>query len=142
MKELTATNVHDVFRKCLFNPGEDTSAAVIVEGIMSRFGFHPERLESNKQDVIDMLGQLPESFDEDKGGGMSFLNACVRRDGVQWGEHPTMELLFVLGMAVGRVKLCAPRSMWTMMPGGMPYFAITATPLNENQNDREPTEVG
>jgi hypothetical protein len=48
MKTLTANNVNEVFMDCLFRDGEDTSKAVIADGIMSKFGFHPDRLEAHE----------------------------------------------------------------------------------------------
>ena len=35
-----------------------------------------------------------------------------------------MEQLFVLGMGLGLVKYGLPRSMWNVLPGGMPYISI------------------
>jgi len=136
--ELTSQAVQNVLEYVLFKTEEegvdacltivkddtDRKGAVIVEGIMSNFGFHPKRLEEKKAEIIALLNELPDSFHEGKGGGMSFLNACNDKTGRQWGEHRSMELLFVLGMAIGKVKLCLPRKMWTVLPGGMPYYAV------------------
>jgi hypothetical protein len=124
MNTLTADNVFEVFKDCLFQDGEDTSTAVIVEGIMSKFGFHPERLQKNEGKIRAMLECLPDEFQSGKGGGMSFLNACMTKDGEQWGEHPSMEQLLVLGLATKQVAMLMPRDMWNILPGGMPYFAV------------------
>jgi hypothetical protein len=71
-----------------------------------------------------LLNELPSSFKKDIGGGWSFLQACETKDGVQWGEHRNMEQLFVLGMALGKVRYCLPRDLWQVLPGGMPYLVI------------------
>jgi hypothetical protein len=125
--ELTAENVVETVKSCLYETTpEDISKAVIVEGIMAKFGFDPERLAKKKADIESMLGQLPASFQKSGGGGCSFLAACERADGVQWtGLHKTMDELFVLGLAVGKVQLCLPRAMWNALPGGMPYYVVT-----------------
>lgn len=119
---LTAENVETVFMNCLFLEGEDTSQAKIVKGIVSEYGFHPQRLESYKVKIAEMLGCLPDEFREDKGGGWSFLNACNTKDGYQWGEHRNIEQLLALGIATQQAKMLLPREMWHVLPGGMPYF--------------------
>ena len=106
------------------NAPKDGIEIVKVEGIMNTFGLHRERLESHREEVAAMLAQLPDTSHAKSGGGMSFLNACVDRDGVQWGEHRNMEVLFVLGVGLGLAKWCLPRSMWSALPGGMPYVVV------------------
>lgn len=122
--KLTSENVHKTLSSCFFKDNEDQTGAIIVEGIMSKFGFHPERLAQNKQNIGEMLTDLGDSFHEDKGGGMSFLNACMTKDGEHWGEHSSMEALFVLGVATNQAKSVLPRNMWNLLPGGMPYFVV------------------
>lgn len=122
--ELTIENVTRVFLDSLFKADEDKSKAVIVDGILGRFGFHPERLASHKQEIREMLSCLPDEFFANKGGGWSFLNACYTRDGTHWGEHKNMDELFVLGAASGQVECLMPRPMWGVLPGGMPYYSI------------------
>ena len=91
----------------------------------SLVGFNPERLEAHKESIIDLLNQLPEGFQNDSGGGWSFLNACDTRNGGQWtGEQRVMEQLVCLGIGIKRVKFLMPKENWDMFPGGMPYFSI------------------
>lgn len=123
---LTPTRVNEIFMDCLFRDGESTDDAVVVEGIVSKFGFNPVRLESHREDVRALLSQLPKEFHiESAGGGWSFLNACTRSDGELWtGEHAKMEQLFALGVALDLVSCLLPREMWSALPGGMPYYAV------------------
>ena len=58
------------------------------------------------------------------GGGWSFLQACVDKNGNHWGEHSNMEELFCLGIAIGKVESLLPRDMWKVLPGGVPYYVI------------------
>jgi len=129
VKELTAANVEAIIKDCLFRddvPQEEMmEKAVIVDGIMHKWGFVPAKLEEHKQDIIDMLLQLPDEFMETKGGGMSFLNACVDKKGDQWGEHPSMDMLFSLGQAIKAVVCPLPRELWAVLPGNMPYYIVT-----------------
>jgi hypothetical protein len=122
--ELTSSNVEKIFEDCLFKDGEDTSTAILVDGVLSKFGFHPDRIVSHKGEIGEMLRSLPDDFHLNKGGGMSFMNACVTKDGIQWGEHRNIEQLLVLGIASGQAKILMPRNMWNLFPGGMPYFVV------------------
>lgn len=123
--ELTSKNVQSVLLDSLFQQHpEDESKAVKVEGVVGRFGFDPERLKKHEEDVVSMLKQLPKEFHKEVGGGYSFLGACNRADGQQWGEHRSMDELFCLGIALGKVAFAMPREMWAMLPGGMPYLIV------------------
>lgn len=122
--KLTAENVHEIFTKCLFREGEDTSTAALAECVTGKFGFHPGRLEQNRESIHAMLKELPPEFQPDTGGGMSFLNACMTKDGEQWGEHRNIEQLLALGVASKTAAILLPRPMWAILPGGMPYFAV------------------
>lgn len=124
--DLNSDNVEKIFISCLFDDDEDKTKAVIIEGITSKFGFNPDKLESHKEMIKEMLGLLPDSFKKDGGGGMSFLNACQDRNGNQWTDlHQRMEQLFVLGQAAGFVSCLLPRDMWAALPGGMPYYVVS-----------------
>ena len=123
--ELTSKNVESIFIDCLFRDGEDTSDPAIAEGVTSKFGFHKGRLESHRDAITNMLSQLPKEFHKDGGGGMTFLNACNNAKGEQWTvEHHIMEQLFTLGQACKKVQCLMPREMWSVLPGGMPYYAV------------------
>ena len=124
---LTPERVSELFEKCLFQDGEDTSTAVVVEGIVANVGFHPGRLAAAADEIRALLNELPEKFRENEGGGWSFLNACMDRHDHQWtGVHSTMEQLFLLGLASGQVECLLPRELWSVLPGGMPYYMIKA----------------
>lgn len=118
---INAERISEIITACLFQNDEDTSSAVKVQGIVRNFGFHPGRLEEHKTEIAEILRQLPEGFHND---GWTFLNACIDREGNQWGEHSNVEELFALGQAIGVVQCSLPREMWHMLPGGMPYYNI------------------
>ena len=122
---LGTERVEKVFLTCLFKDGEDTTSHVMAPGITTNVGFHPGRLKEHEEEIVEMLGELPDEFKESGGGGMSFLNACIDKYGRQWTSfHRTMEQLFLLGTGLGKVELCLPREMWGALPGGMPYYTI------------------
>lgn len=123
--ELTSENVETVFMSCLFKDKEDTSKHIKAEGITSTIGFHPERLESQRENVKSMLGFLPEAFHKNSGGGWSFLNACNDKNGKQWTDlHQRMDQLFQLAIGLELAKYLMPRKIWSVLPGGMPYIVL------------------
>ena len=122
---LSSENVERIFLDCLFKDEEYKSKAVIVEGIITNFGFHPERLETHKDDIHTMLKELPNEFQQKGGGGWTFLNACNDKNGDQWTDfHKSMEQLMCLGIAIGKCKIQLPKEIWSALPGGMPYFTV------------------
>lgn len=136
---LTASNVETIFIDCLFKDDEDRSAAIIAEGIVNTFGFHPDRLQSHKTEISGMLDELPDTFKQGHGGGDSFLNACMTNTGIQWGEHKKMEELLALGIATGQAAMLMPRNMWCLLPGGMPYFVVaTEKDVSEDMDMKLP----
>jgi hypothetical protein len=142
MKPLTADNVYTVFKKCLFKEGEPHTDPALVAGIVNRFGFHKGRLESNRAEILELLLQLPEQFHVDKGGGWTFLNACVTQTGEQWGEHINIEQLLALGIATNQARYLMPRDMWKVLPGGMPYFVVgNLPPIKQNMEIKWPPET-
>lgn len=117
-EKLTAENVERLFAQCTHGDGPAT------EGIMSSVSLD---VTGHKGAIGEMLACLPEEFHKSGGGGWSFLNACMTRNGEQWtGMHQTMEKLFMLGIAAGQAKWLLPRDMWPALPGGMPYVVIDA----------------
>jgi len=121
--ELTSENVEQIFLDCLNENRPDNE--IIIHGIVNSFSLNLVKIETYKNDIYSMLKKLPKEFQKDTGGGWSFLNACVDKNGKQWtGLHRSMEQLFVLGMACGKVKCLFPRKIWSKFPGGMPYYVV------------------
>jgi len=125
---ISAERIQEIFFKCLLTEkeidenGKPLIEVVKVEGIINSFGFHPERVEKHKDEIISFLEELPDSFKSSIGGGWSFLHAYMDKDGNHWGEHQNIEQLFSLGIAIGKAKFLMPRELWKIMPGGVPYI--------------------
>jgi len=120
---------------------------VLVEGLVNNFIFHPGRLEEKRGDIKELLEMMPPEFFKETGGGMSFLKLPFDKNGNQWGEQPTAELLVAAGIAAGYVSYCLPREMWAMMPGGVPYIVIdltgqTKTPESKEEGIKRMVETG
>ena len=128
MKDI-ANQVDSIFMDSLFNDeelqlGETPDNAILVEGIINNYGFHKERLNSHKDEISNILNLMPDDFHQGKGGGMSFLNLCMDKDGNQWGEHRNMEQLVVLAIATDQGKYSMPKAMWPSLPGAVPYVTF------------------
>lgn len=124
MYKLSSENVENVFADCLGETagGENT---ITCEGVAHSFLFMKDKLKDNAEKIYEMLLQLPEQFQKDSGGGYSFLCACNDKDGNQWtGLHLNMEKLFALGIGIEKVKCLLPREMWSVLPGGVPYYVV------------------
>ncbi len=124
-----AKKLEEILTNCLYKSeeikdGKTPENAVLVEGIMANFGFEPNRLESHRQEIIDILKQMPMEFHIGTGDGDSFLNLCNTEDGVQWGEHRNMEQLVVLAIGLKLGRYCFPKGMWKDLAVGMPYIAF------------------
>jgi hypothetical protein len=119
---LTSHRVDKILQDCRIREGEDELTMIVVEGIQRVYGFHPQRLAAHREDIRLMLGELDDTFQEEK-GGWSFLNACMDRRGDQWTDlHPTMEALLVMGQALDLGAFMPGRELWPILPGGMPYY--------------------
>lgn len=130
---ISAEKVDTIFRECLLKDeemGDDGNPQGIkplkVQGIAHDVGFHPDRIQKHRSEIVSFLEDLPHQFREDSGGGWSFLNLCQTEDGELWtGMHMIMEQLVCLGIAIGKVSYCLPqKKMWSMLPGGVPYIVI------------------
>lgn len=132
--ELTSANVHKVFTFCLFREEEITGnemplEAVVAHGLTINVGLHPGRLQESFEDIKSMLSCLDSDFmketvtNEGK-GGQSFLASVYDKNKVQWGEQANAQELLILGLASNLAKYCADRSIWSSLPGGVPYFVV------------------
>lgn len=122
--ELTSANVEAVITDCLFRDEEELLDPTEVSGIVNKYAFHTERLQSHREDVKSMLHQLPDEFIN--GGGWSFLNMCMTADGEQWtGLHLRQENLACMAIALGLgYWVPVQRELWSAFPGGVPYFGV------------------
>lgn len=125
MTQLTGEAVRGLTFACLFKEDEPTDDAIVVDGIIAKFSFHPERIKENASAIGELLAELPDEFHATRGHGGSFLNACMDRRGNQWTDfHQDMEALFCLGAAAGKAKWLLPREYWRVLPGSMPYVVV------------------
>lgn len=129
MNKLNAAAVNELFLKCI---GGTEGNMKVVEGVTYNFGFDPAKLEENKEQIKELVDELPEAFRESEKGGWSFLCACEDKHGNQWGEHTNIQELMTLGMAIGYIEYLMPREFWKLFPGSMPYFVIKDSSISSN----------
>lgn len=99
--------------------------ALEIDAIATSVRLSETECKRHGELILAMLLELPDEFRASAGGGWSFLNACMDRHGNQWtGLHARMAQLFALGMGAGLVECQLPRSVWDVLPGGMPYYVI------------------
>jgi hypothetical protein len=137
---ISAQKVNEFILDSLFKDeevvdGQIPANAVLVEGIKMKIGFHKERLESHREEIKQFLNCLPEKFHLAGGGGASFLEAPMDKDGHHWGEHESVDELFMLGQGLGYVKCLLPRNLWNSLPGGMPYYQINLEFRHQGENN-------
>ena len=141
--------VQAIMTDCLYGPGEVKEegqvpeGARLVEGIVHTFALHPRRLEKHREEVRWLLDEMGSEFHKSGGGGWSFLQLCNDKHGVQWTSfHAVMETLICLGIGLDMVEWCAPREVWSAMPGGMPYVVFDTSAREEPGGGSEKGEDG
>jgi len=114
----------EVSRIMLDSLNGQEEGALVVSGLVRKFGFSPEKISEHKETIRALLNEMPKEFHKETGGGMSFLNLCMDKNGDQWGEHRNMEELIALGIAAGMASYTLPREMWDVLPGAVPYVTF------------------
>ena len=122
---LTAENVEKIFKKCTAKVCKATDV-VVVKGVRLLAEFDDRMLWRHYRTIKAMLDELPDEFHCEKGGGWTFLNMCVDKEGCQWADaHETVDKLVCLGRATGTLDWSIPdKAMWAILPGGMPYITV------------------
>jgi hypothetical protein len=133
---LTADRVHHVYGACWRAEGTRNSLQRIeVVGWLLRHTFSIKKLHGYREEIIRMLLSLPAGFRSDVGEGGSVGNMIERGDGVIWSvDMADIEKLVALGIASGLMNFCAPREVWHMLPGGLPYVRVEITMFGVSVN--------
>lgn len=127
---LTSTRVSEILVDCLYKDSElidgiPIEKPVEVIGISNNLGFHPARLASYKHEIQMMLDEFPDEFKKEKGGGWTFLNMCVTKNGEQWtSSQKIMEELCLLSIGNKLGSWLASKELWPVLSGSVPYFVI------------------
>lgn len=140
---LSSENVEEILSYCIADipsctNGEEYADLIISHGITSDFLFSKKRLEVMKPFISSMCDELPKEFKPSGGGGYTFLNACTDKNGRLWtGMHHIMEMLFVMGNAIGKTAYLLPREIWAALPGGVPYLIVNdeCKPVEDNSEE-------
>lgn len=134
MALINSSRIHEIFMDCLFHEEpSDSDSCIAVYGCLGKFGFDPNKIESNQEEIHNILLNLQEEFFENTGGGYSFLNLPFDKNGDQWGEQMSGDKLMLLGLASGWMQYLFGQKMWKALPGRVPYVMI--------HNNRVPVEI-
>lgn len=140
---LRADDVHDAFIYCLVKreeapDGQPSEDAVLLEGISLNVELHKARLEEQREKVLGWIDDIPEGFLREKGGGWTFLNLTMTKQGDQWCEQPTAQALMLMAMGLGYAQYQLPRDIWRALPGGVPYVVFSKTPFEKKDKPAAP----
>jgi hypothetical protein len=122
-----AKTVNEIFMDCLYEEKdlpEDKSTpkdAVLAEGLTLNVGFHPEKLKSHRQEIIEVIKEMPDAFIKGNAEPIDchfYLHRGLKKCALQ---HQTMEELVLLAIASELGGYCLPRETWSALPGGVPY---------------------
>jgi len=125
-----AARVVELVDSCLFTEDEvrrhEQDEAIVVTGVTYQFVFHPGRVREARHELEELVRVIvKDEFFDGHGGGWSISQLCESRDGTLWtGEHRTIEGFVCLSIAAGLARYCAPREVWTSLPGGLPYVVF------------------
>lgn len=124
---ISAKKVNEILLDCIFDTssfGGEEAKCYHIEAITDMFIIDAEKIKQYKSKIVKMLYNLPAEFQEESGGGYSFLNMPTDKNGELWGGQKSAEELYVLGAAIGRCGFLMPRELWNALPGGVPYIAV------------------
>jgi len=125
MSRLTNKAVDNLFEICMYCLSDSAKDILNVSGIINAYTFNRTKITENTSLIYDLLLELPDEFHINKGGGWSFLNACIDRHGNQWTDyHFQIEKLFCLGIAANKARWMTSRDLWKLLPGGVPYVSV------------------
>ncbi len=135
--------VNSIFRDCLYRDDEIVNGEPVVPPIDAqlltmRVGFHPQRLEQHRGRVIALAREVfqdPFLTSHVDGGGYSFLQIVVDREGNHWCEHRTAQELMGLCLGLGLATYPIPRDMWPALPGEVPYLTVHSDKLSEKEGE-------
>jgi len=131
---INVENLNKIFNSAIINKKTSvTEEFVEVEGVTGLHKLRKKALNDNKQQIIDMLRELPDPFMEHTGGGRTFLNGCMTKDqqDIWTGLQSNVEQLLLLGLGIGKIKYTIQKEFWGILPGGVPYFMILGEPTKE-----------
>jgi hypothetical protein len=127
-RTLTAEAVNTIFTTCFVpkeNAHNDSLSLIEGSGCGGTYSFIGDLLMNERETIKKMLLELPKPFMKSSHcQGWSFMEACVTREGIQWGEHINIEQLITMGNALKLVTFPFPEKMWHTLPGSMPYIEV------------------
>lgn len=123
--DLTSENVEAIFLDSLATSIDPPSSIIVADGVTRSVRFQGERLYAHVSDIELMLSHVSSFFYDDRGGGHTYLELGLLRDGSRWGTRRDADRLFTLGLALNLIAYARPdRAEWSLFPEGIPYVRI------------------
>ena len=128
---IDAVRVEAILKDCMYKEITPENKYIMVYSCLTRIGLNPDKIEQHRNEIYEMLKQLPTAFWDSPtgGGGYTFLALPTDKDGNQWGGQQHADMLMTLGLAAGYIQYLFPIEMLRELPGGVPYIVIYETPL-------------
>lgn len=115
--------VINIFDESISKKEDNKSDLVeVIDVLCKKHSLSKSRLNCHKETIRKILLNMPKEFHINTGGGMSFLNLCVDKNGNLWGQHREMAILVILGIGLKLGEYCFPMEFWSSLPGEMPYI--------------------
>lgn len=124
---INTERIEEILVDCLIKESDNVNGEclpynefTVVDGIVNKYAFHKNRLESYRDEVQNMVNNLCPELKE----GISFLNMCMDKDNNQWGEHRDCENLLCLAIGLDILAYPLPKEVWAFLPGAMPFIVL------------------
>lgn len=102
-----AERVEAIYLDCLYRMDDETRMFwTVINPIGVHIGLNPARVGSHLAEIESILAMFMPQFYEVNGPGAPLSDACYDYTGKMWASNLDMvHMIFVLGVAIGRVKL-------------------------------------
>lgn len=102
-----AERVEAIYLDCLYRMDDETRMYwTVINPNGVHVGFNPARVGQHLADIESILSMFPPKFYEVNGPGAPLSEACHDYTGKMWASDlDQVVMIFVLGMAIGRVKI-------------------------------------
>lgn len=107
---LSDHTVDSIYNEVLANSADEPNKFVHIHGVKAVLvTLHRDRLAEHALEIGNLLDCLPEDFRENKNGCGGQNTLCANKDrtrnNMRWADrHSSIERLFDLGLAIGKVK--------------------------------------
>ena len=119
----------EIWRACIFKPGEDECRAIPLDLRVTQNRFHSGRLEQNRREICDMFPLLPDYYTsppEPKPITDRRWDEChaMWLHAQSHGGGMTYTPILQLALAMGRALIMTPYDVYPKLEGGDPLIVV------------------